>query len=246
MIEGRDKTIETYKPANRLSLSEQVSKHILAKISSGKLLPGDRVVEAQICQELHVSSIPVREAIRELVANHVLEYVMHRGAQVREVSMGETIDALEVKAVLEPLAANLAGLENLTNILPDLHKYIRQIRKDLEQSDYIHFQLTNQEFHKLIVESAHNAILLRLWEEMAFDIRTKPLMDYLKIADPEDLIEEHQNIIDAIEKKDMNEVSEKLKIHSVHLADHLKQKIEENVEEAKKNILVIHKRRKQA
>jgi DNA-binding GntR family transcriptional regulator len=210
------------------------------------LLPGDRVVEAEICKELHVSSIPVREAIRELVANHVLEYVIHRGAQVREVSMRETIDALEVKSVLEPLAANLAGIENLKSILPKLREYIPQMRKALEANDHLTFQASNQEFHRHIVEAANNAILLRLWEQLAFDIRTKPLMDYLRIADPEQLIAEHQNVIDAIEEGDTKEIGYMLEIHSVHLVNHLKEKMAENAEEAEKHILVINKRRKQA
>jgi len=59
--------------ANRYSLSAQVRDAIEGKIATGELAPGDRIVEARIAAELHVSSIPVREAIRELVAKRVLE-----------------------------------------------------------------------------------------------------------------------------------------------------------------------------
>jgi DNA-binding GntR family transcriptional regulator len=86
-----------------------VRNHILARIATGQFPPGYKIVEARIAEELHVSTIPVREAIRELVAKRVLEYLVHRGARVREVSMAETIDALRVKAVLEALAARLGG-----------------------------------------------------------------------------------------------------------------------------------------
>lgn len=237
---------ELSQPASRMSLSEQVSKYILAKISQGELLPGDRVVEAQICEELHVSSIPVREAIRELVANHILEYVIHRGAQVREVSMQETIDALEVKSVLEPLAAKLAGLDRLLEIIPKLQKQLPQMQHSLDKLDHVSFQAVNQQFHRLIVESANNPILLRLWEELAFDIRTKPLMDYLKISDPEQLIAEHKDVIDAIAEKDEKKVESMLETHTLNLVLHLKERMAENADEAKKHVLVIRKRRKQA
>jgi len=234
------------KPVNRISLSEQVLKYILSKISLGELLPGDRVIESQICEELHVSSIPVREAIRELVANHILEYVIHRGAQVREVSMQETIDALEVKAVLEPLAVRLAGIERLSKIKSKLQKGLPQMRQTLDRLDHVGFQAANQEFHRLIVESADNAILQRLWEQLAFDIRTKPIMDYLKISDPEKMILEHKDVIDAIEAKDLKKVESMLELHALNLALHLKEKMAENSDEAQKRVLIIKKRRKKA
>ena len=66
--------------ANRSSLSEQVRNHILARIATGQFPPGHKIVEARIAEELHVSTIPVREAIRELVAKRVLEYLVHRGS----------------------------------------------------------------------------------------------------------------------------------------------------------------------
>lgn len=234
----------TIQPANRSSLSEQVAKHILKKISSGDMKPGDRVVEARISEELNVSSIPVREAIRELVAYCVLEYVMHKGAQVREVSMRETIDALEVKAALEPLAAALAE-PRLAGIIPKLSKCIPKMRQALQQHDHVTFQARNQDFHRLIIEAADNAILLRLWEHLAFDIRTKPIMDYLALADPEQMIDEHQSVIDAIEEGDIEKVAAMLKVHSINLASHLKEKIEKSAEEVKGSSPVIKKRRKQ-
>ena len=95
--------------ATRSSLSEQVRVNLVEKINNGRLLPGDRIVEARVAEELHVSSIPVREAIRGLVAERILEYNVHKGVRVRQVSMAETVDALRVKAVLEGLAARLAG-----------------------------------------------------------------------------------------------------------------------------------------
>ena len=52
--------------ANRYSLSQQVRNHILNKVATGEIAPGDKIVEARIAAELNVSTIPVREAIREL------------------------------------------------------------------------------------------------------------------------------------------------------------------------------------
>jgi DNA-binding GntR family transcriptional regulator len=219
--------------ANRLSLSSTVVNSILLKIASGELLPGDRVIEARIADELQVSSIPVREAIKELIAKRVLEYVMHKGASVREVSMSETVDALEVKAVLESLAAKLGG-DRLKDKVPKLRKIIIPMRDSILKHDHISYQLQNQGFHKIIMETSGNEILCTLWEYLSFEVRTAAILDYLKGVDPEKLIGEHEDVIDAIVKGDKKRVASLLSTHSNHLVKHLLEQMARNAEEAKK------------
>jgi len=122
--------------ANRYSLSQQVRNHILNKVATGEIAPGDKIVEARIASDLGVSTIPVREAIRELAAMRVLDYEVHRGARVREVTVSETIDALRVKAVLEALAARLAG-EKLSGLLQSLRLSSGQIQDAARRRDPI-------------------------------------------------------------------------------------------------------------
>jgi DNA-binding GntR family transcriptional regulator len=224
------KQVET---ANRYSLSSQVADSILARIASGQILPGERVIEAKIAEEFGVSSIPVREAIRELAAKGVLEYVMHKGARVREVSMSETIDALEVKGVLEALAARLGG-ERLSDQAAKLRKSIGPIGDSLRKHDHFRFQQLNQNFHRIIVETAGNSILLRLWDYLGFDVRTRAIMDYMMITDPEEQVREHQDIVDAIESGDKARVASLLSTHSDHIVRHLQEQMSRNAEKARK------------
>jgi len=210
--------------ASRYSLSEQVRNHILNMIAVGELAPGDRIVEARIASELHVSSIPVREAIRELVAKRVLEYIVHKGARVREVSMAETVDALQVKAVLEALAARLAGAR-LAQCTGPLRGYLKPMKALLERRDFVKFQDKNQGFHRAIVEASRNPILLTLWDTLAFEVRTKFIMDHLKGIDPDQLTGEHEIVLRAIEDGDPERVAELLMTHSYHLIEGLKNQI---------------------
>ena len=207
--------------ANRYSLSAQVRDAIEGKIATGELAPGDRIVEARIATELHVSSIPVREAIRELVAKRVLEYVVHKGARVREVSMAETIDALEVKAVLEALAARLAG-KNITRAAAALRACIPPLGKSLRARDYVRFQILNQSFHRTIVEASGNPILLSLWDTLAFEVRTRFIMDGLKTVDPGDLITEHADLYAAVGSGDWERVASLSMGHARHLVEGLR------------------------
>jgi DNA-binding GntR family transcriptional regulator len=206
--------------ASRSSLSQQVRNHILAKVATGELAPGQKIVEARLAAELHVSTIPVREAIRELAAIRVLDYSVHRGARVREVGVSETVDALRVKAVLEALAARLAGAQLRERVAP-LKAYSELIFQAALRHDWVDYQNQNQLFHRQIVETAGNAILLTLWDFLAFEVRTRFIMDYLRIVDPRDLAREHDEILEAIGAGDTERVADLLSSHASHLVEYL-------------------------
>ncbi len=213
--------------ANRNSLSQQVRNHILARIASGALEPGDRIVEREIALELGVSSIPVREAIRELATTRVLEYTVHKGARVRQVSMVETVEALQVKAVLESLAARLAG-PRLKDQLARLRSCVEPILESARRHDYIEFQNWNQAFHGAIVAASGNQILMRTWDSLAFEVRTRFIMDYLHVVDPVDLAREHEDVLEAIESGDTDRVAALLVTHANGLVAHLREQMAVN------------------
>ena len=206
--------------ASRYSLSQQVRNHILNKVSTGELAPGDKVIEARIAAELHVSTIPVREAIRELAAMRVLNYWVHRGARVREVTVSETVDALHVKGVLEALAARLAG-KKLRRSLAELQQYSDHIQEAARRHDWVQYQDQNQLFHRSIAEAAGNQILLSLWDSLAFDVRTRFIMDFLRIVDATELAREHNEILQAIDIGDTGRVAELLSDHANKLVEYL-------------------------
>ena len=206
--------------ASRYSLSQQVRNHILNKITTGELAPGDKVIEARIAAELHVSTIPVREAIRELAAMRVLNYWVHRGARVREVTVSETVDALHVKGVLEALAARLAG-KKLRRSLAELQQYSDHIQEAARRHDWVQYQDQNQLFHRSIAEAAGNQILLSLWDSLAFDVRTRFIMDFLRIVDATELAREHNEILQAVDVGDTGRVAELLSHHANKLVEYL-------------------------
>jgi DNA-binding GntR family transcriptional regulator len=204
----------------RKSLSAQIRDELLIRIGDGSLAPGTRLIESRIAREFGVSSIPVREAIRELVAMGMLEHGHHKGGWIREVSIPETVQALQVRAALESLAARLAGASLQDRIIP-LRAAARQIIEAAGRRDFVAFQKANQAFHREIVEAAGNGILLRMWQTLAFEVRTKAIMDYIAVADPVLIAREHEAVVDAVAVGDLEKAAALLVSHSAHLIDHL-------------------------
>lgn len=205
----------------RVSISQQIRERLLDQIASGQLLPGDRVVEAEVASKMQTSSIPVREAIRELVAMGILQFAPHRGAWVRQVSLLETIQAFQVRAVLEPLAIQTAALR-LQAKCQLLRQLARQIVEAARQRDFASFQHHNQMFHRAIVEASDNQVLLRVWDSLAFEVRTRFTMDYLTQVDPVAIAREHEPIVAALDRGDAEKAAALLRSHSTELVDYLR------------------------
>ena len=205
----------------RVSISQQIRELLLDRIASSQLLPGDRVVEAEVASEMQTSSIPVREAIRELVAMGILQFAPHRGAWVRQVSLLETIQAFQVRAVLEPLAIQTAALR-LQGKCQLLRQLARQIVEAARQRDFASFQHHNQMFHRAIVDASDNQVLLRVWDSLAFEVRTRFTMDYLTQVDPVAIAREHEPIVAALDRGDAEKAAALLQSHSTELVDYLR------------------------
>ncbi len=205
-----------------ISLREIVREALLEQIGSGQLNPGERIMEATLAKEFGVSAIPVREAIRELVAMGMLQYERNRGVWVRKVSLAETLDALDVRAALESLAAQTA-VGHLQGQCAELKQVVREIVAAARKRDFVAFQQHNQRFHRMIVEASGNSVLLRLWDSLAFEVRTRFVLEYLTSVDPVTLANEHGAITDAIEQGQVRTAASLLKSHSSHLVRYLRQ-----------------------
>lgn len=201
-------------------LRDQIRDYLLERIGSGQLAPGERVVEARVCEELGVSSIPVREAIRELVTMGVLAAATHKGAWVREVSLDETVEALQVKAALESLAARLAA-PKLKGSRAEMRQIYEDILKAALRKDLAAYQQCNQAFHRHIVEAAGNAALQRTWSSLAFDVRTRFIMDFVANGDALSIAREHEPIVRAFESGNAERAAALLAKHASGLITYL-------------------------
>lgn len=207
------------------SVRELIRDTLVERIARGELKAGQRVIEGRLVEEFKISSTPTREAIRELVAMGVLEAENHKGASVRQVSLTETIEAFAVRAALDALAARTAT-PVLKGRCEDLWESARAIVNDARCRDFAAFQQHNQVFHRTIVQASGNGVLLRIWDSLVFQIRTKFTMDYLTTVDPVALAEEHLPIVDAIDSGDVDRAVSLLAAHSNHVVQYLRKQQE--------------------
>ncbi|WP_096226199.1 GntR family transcriptional regulator [Geobacillus sp. FJAT-46040] len=201
-------------------------EYILSRIENGVYGPGYRVVIDQIARELGLSIIPVREAIRQLEAEGLVEFKPYTGAVVSNINEKEYIETLSVLAVLEGYATAL-GSANLTKeAINELERLNERMERALEELELERFSELNYEFHSLIYVHCGNAYLeeqiKQIWQRM------KRIRAYGFTFVPQRAkasIEEHREIIRLLrEQAPPHEIEQYVRQHKINTAEAFKRR----------------------
>src|SRR6185503_10305427 len=166
------------------------------RIVSGDLKPGERLVETRIANELGTSQAPVREALRDLELLRLVESEPFRGARVRGFGEAELIEVYPVRAVLEEFAAKEAT-KHLDGDVSVLEAELEAMREAARRGDMNGLVEHDIAFHRVIVESAGNAVLEQCWKSLGVEGRITISL-YGTYVEPHEAAELHVPILDAI------------------------------------------------
>lgn len=185
--------LENYKP-----LRELVFESLREAIITGKLSPGERLMEIQMAEEMGVSRTPVREAIRKLELEGLVVMIPRKGAYVAGLSLKDIADVFEIRGALEGLAAELAAERITEEELEGLERYLVKISEETESGDLSKVVETDTDFHSLIYSASRNQRLTQIINNLREQIQRfrKTSLSYpgrMKVA-----VEEHRKIVEAI------------------------------------------------
>jgi DNA-binding GntR family transcriptional regulator len=207
-------------PVQRRSLKDQVKQQILERILKGRYTPGQRLREVALAQELNTSPIPVREALRELESLRIVESEAYKGVRVRQVTPKDLVEAYELRALLESYAAEKGGRSFKGNTEALRKRYLAMLAA-ARFGDMEAYVQNDIPFHRLIVEGAQNAFLLRAWDGLGFEIRTRIFLAS-KEFDMVQVAQLHEPILEALERGDGKRAAQLLREHSLAFAAQLR------------------------
>ncbi|MGV9351632.1 GntR family transcriptional regulator [Streptomyces spiralis] len=186
----------------RAPLREQIAKHLLEGVISGRWKPGDRIVERQVAAELDVSQLPVREALRELAAMRLVTSAPNKAARVRQLQLKDVFEFYSVRAALEELAATQA-LARLASDVSPLEACHSAMSDDASKYDLTAQIRDAINFHRTIVRAADNKLLLDLWESLGVEVWTTLSLRLFRV-DLRANADDHEPIIEAFRRQDPN------------------------------------------
>lgn len=197
-------------PITHTDLSQKTYEVLKNKIFSGELKPGEKLTEQKIAEYLAVSRTPLHRAFQMLEADLLLEQKPRRGFYVREYTVSEILDALEIRELMEGLAVRkLANHPAHKSIAQKLQKFFEDFIGATEINAEI-YRKNDQLFHLQIMELTDNAILKRLHNIGHFLLHSfKPGL----IRSPEETLPEHFEIIRYINDGDATRAEKAMTKH---------------------------------
>ena len=204
---------EAMKPA--ASLHEGLLVALRDFIVEGSLADGARVPERALCERFNISRTPLREALKVLAAEGLIELLPNRGARIRQLSPEDVRELFDVMGGLEALAGRLA-CERISEAeiaeIERMHHEMYRFYLRREMHGYFH---CNQAIHQMIVAAAGNAMLAATYAGLAGRIRrVRYSANLAKDRDRwGEAMREHEVILDALRRRAGAELSEILFLH---------------------------------
>jgi DNA-binding GntR family transcriptional regulator len=212
---------------NHRSLTDVVFERLHDAIIDGQLKAGQWLRQEALAQELGVSQMPVREALKRLVAEGLAVRIPYKGVKVVEFSPEDIVDICTVRLVLESLAVRLATPLITAKDLERLKENLREAEGYTNQDQMARRRQLNAEFHLSICQASGRQYLVRLLEMlwkwfpsvMLYEgtFRQKELL--LTRADRE--MREHWAILEALERQNAQQAEEETRRHIRNLSQEL-------------------------
>ncbi|TCK29027.1 GntR family transcriptional regulator [Ancylobacter aquaticus] len=197
----------------RHSLHESLVAPLREMILQGELRPGDKVPEEQLCERFGVSRTPIREALKVLAAEGVLQILPHRGAIVARITEEQIEELFPIMASLERLAGLLAGARasdaDIARVRA-LHDRMMGHFENDEEADYLRH---NRLIHEAFFDIAGNATLSAYYQQILTRIHACRFVVRKSRAHWEAAVNEHKAMIEALEARDAPRLADLLERH---------------------------------
>ena len=197
----------------RASLHDVVVSRIRDMIIEGYIAVGERIHEGQLCQQLGISRTPLREALKVLASEGLVELFPNRGAVVYRLTWKEVRDMMDVLAHLERMAAPLTCQNASDEEIGEIRRLHAEMLGFYVKRDRLHYFKLNQQIHSMLIASSGNKPLY-----MVHDILLTRMKRIRYIGDRTEetwaaAIAEHEEMMAALEARDGERLAKTLVDH---------------------------------
>ena len=207
------------KRANSKTKMDQIVEILREAVLTGEFTSGARLLQDDLAERFNTSSTPIREALRQLQAEGILEHSPYRGVQVAEVKMEDVREVYMIRAVMESFVTRLAVPYLNHARVEQLRAMQLLMREQVANNELPNLRKTNYEFHLLIYEAANMPYSLKiiktLWAQSPWDAL------YVLPGRAPKSLEEHERILDAIADQDAKLAGQRIQEHIEYAASAL-------------------------
>ncbi|MEM1229603.1 MAG: GntR family transcriptional regulator [Pseudomonadota bacterium] len=206
-------------PHGSESLAQQIALKITEDIVAGVYPPGSRLNEQQLASSFEVSRTPVREAVRQLVSQHLVEIKPRRGAFVTQIPMDELIHMFEFMSELEGICARFCARRMSQAEKKKLQAVHKAYKRYVGKKDTTAYFEASNEFHRLVYQGSKNVALAKAAEQMyqrLIPYRHQQLKLFVRT---EESYAEHESVLEAILAGDAEAAEAAMRSHTGVVVD---------------------------
>lgn len=209
------------------TLREQVAKILRKRILSGHIQPGEKVKEVEISKEFNISRGPVREALRQIEQEGLIEYSANKGCTVKTLSPAKMSEVYLVRYTLETLAIRIYSGNIKKSLIEKLDRIAGDIGYAAKRGDLNGIVENDERFHETIVREAGIDRLLRLWKNFEGDNADAYYTIHEKGTMPsyERLEHNHRVIVQAFKAEKTDTICEVIQSHYMIVPEYLEKKL---------------------
>jgi len=189
--------------------TDKVTQILREAILDGVLAPSTWLRETELAKEMSVSRTPVREALRRLSVEGLVNIRAHQGAMVARMTMEDVLKVYVVRESLEGLAARLAAKHRSQRHLDNLGGLLARMRRAAEEQEYPELAQLNLAFHRTIREASANEYVDRFLTQVEYAVRRFGRTTFEVPGRAQEAVEEHARILECIAARDA-EIAERL------------------------------------
>jgi len=185
-------------------------KKVKEMIISQQLLPGQKIVQDKLAATLGISRTPLRGALQMLEAEHLIKSIPRRGVVVQEISDERIIEIYDCRIALEGMAVKSFAERATTAQINKLQRFFRAYRDSDKKIDHKSYQAEDTKFHDFLIASSGNDFLKQLFQQGNLLVAISQIG---LIREPEETLNEHFAIIQAISDKNPDQAERLIKEH---------------------------------
>lgn len=212
---------DTASEAGKKTLMEKARESIREAIFSGVLKPGEQIKESQLAEELKTSRFPIREALRSLEKEGLIETIPYRGSFVKQLTLKSVRELFSVRGALETLAVRLMVGRLTPEMVSEMKACFASMEALEQKGDLKGSAEEDLKFHRLIFEGSGNTMLLSVWDDLALHLKFLLLMGKSGYGIDAAYVRTHQCILEAIERRDAELAEAHVKVHISEGIDYL-------------------------
>lgn len=198
---------------DRKSLPDRIADTLRRSILSGALPSGTRLLEIELARELQVSRGPLREALRTLQQDGLVEVQHNRGAYVASLSEQDIQEIYSLRSLLEGLAVRLVTEHVTSERIDQLQRLVDEMIETARMGDEVQTNDLDLQFHKTVWEMSGHQRLLHILSSMQSQIRMFLSVNTQLAEELVACISDHQQIVDAIRSGDADEAQRTMQRH---------------------------------